>query len=183
MGDDDYDRQHETKAERLDRNWNELLQELRVSQTGVQILTGFLLTMPLQPRFAELGDPLRWTYMAAVVLCLAATCVLIAPVSLHRALFRQQRKASLVKVSSLLAKVGLTLLALAVSAVAALVFGIVLGEPEGHIAGVVSLVLFGLAWLGIPLVLGRDADEEDDNEEELADEELDRDEGRSRQNG
>ena len=51
---DNYDRDDEEKSEQLDRNWNELLQELRVSQTGVQILTGFLLTMPLQPKFADL---------------------------------------------------------------------------------------------------------------------------------
>src|SRR5665647_819594 len=61
------DGRRETPAERLDRNWNEILQELRVTQTGIQILTGFLLTVPFQQRFAELTDDQRRIYLTLVV--------------------------------------------------------------------------------------------------------------------
>src|SRR5439155_6937869 len=44
------ERPNESPTERLDRNWNDILQELRVVQTGVQLLTGFLLTLPFQQR-------------------------------------------------------------------------------------------------------------------------------------
>ena len=152
---DNYDRDDEEKADRLDRNWNELLQELRVSQTGVQILTGFLLTMPLQPRFADLEGFSRGTYTAAVILCLLATVLLIAPVSMHRLLFRRRLKESIVLAGDTFAKAGLVVLAMAMTSVAALIFGIVFGDRAGQWAGLVSVALFLLAWLALPLLIAR----------------------------
>lgn len=152
---DNYERDDEEKFERLDRNWNELLQELRVSQTGVQILTGFLLTMPLQPKFADLQGFTRSVYTAAVVLCLFATMLLIAPVSIHRILFRHRLKESIVVAGDKLAKAGLAILALAMTSVAALVFGIVFGDRAGQVAGGVSVTLFLIAWLALPLAMAR----------------------------
>ena len=104
---DKYTREHETEAEKLDRNWNELLQELRVSQTGVQVLTGFLLTLPLQPTFAELSTLERNLYVAAISLSILATGMLVAPVAMHRVLFRKRRKETLVEAGNWVAKVGL----------------------------------------------------------------------------
>jgi hypothetical protein len=155
----DYDRDEESTSERLDRNWNELLQELRVSQTGVQILTGFLLTMPLQPRFADIDGFVRVIYVAATSLSILATILLIAPVSMHRLLFRKRLKESIVQAGDRLAKVGLAALALAVSAVVTLVFAIVFGDRTGQVAGGVSFALFLLAWVALPLWLrsGRSA--------------------------
>src|SRR5674536_216271 len=86
------DGRRETPAERLDRNWNEILQELRVTQTGIQILTGFLLTVPFQQRFAELTADQRRIYLTLVVLASVTTGLLVAPVSLHRWLFRRGAK-------------------------------------------------------------------------------------------
>lgn len=154
---DNYDRDDEEKSERLDRNWNELLQELRVSQTGVQILTGFLLTMPLQPKFADVQGFTRSAYTAAVVLCLFATLLLIAPVSIHRILFRRRLKESIVVAGDKLAKAGLGILALAMTSVAALVFGIVFGDRAGQVAGGVSVALFLLAWVALPLAIARES--------------------------
>ena len=152
---DNYDREGELKSQRLDRNWNELLQELRVTQTGVQILTGFLLTMPLQPKFADLDGFTRSVYAVAVSLSLLATVLLIAPVSMHRLLFRQQLKESIVLAGDKLAKVGLGILALALTTVAVLVFGIVYGDRAGQLAGGVSFALFLVAWMALPLVISR----------------------------
>jgi hypothetical protein len=81
----------ETELERLDRNWNSLLQELRVVQTGVQLLTGFLLTLPFQQRFDVLGEHMRVVYLATVGFSVGATVFLIAPVAMHRLLFRRHR--------------------------------------------------------------------------------------------
>ena len=72
----------ETQSGRLDRNWSSLLQELRVTQTGVQLLTGFLLTLPFQARFAQLGDDLHTVYLMTVACSLAAT-VLPSPLHFH----------------------------------------------------------------------------------------------------
>ena len=81
----------ETEIERLDRNWNSLLQELRVVQTGVQLLTGFLLTLPFQQRFDVLTGHMRVVYLATVGCSVSATVLLIAPVATHRWLFRRHR--------------------------------------------------------------------------------------------
>ena len=81
----------ETEAQRLDRNWSSLLQELRVAQTGVQLLTGFLLTLPFQQRFTQLDGVMRTVYLVTVACSIGATVLLIAPVSMHRLLFRQHR--------------------------------------------------------------------------------------------
>jgi hypothetical protein len=148
---DKYTREHETEAEKLDRNWNELLQELRVSQTGVQVLTGFLLTLPLQPTFADLSTLERNLYVAAISLSILATGMLVAPVAMHRVLFRKRRKETLVEAGNWVAKVGLVLLALASTAVAAFVFSIVFTETTGLWVGAVTLVVFVLAWLVLPL--------------------------------
>ena len=87
--DDEWNKEHrgETETERLDRNWSDLLQELRVVQTGVQLPTGFLLTLPFQSRFTKLSNFEQNVYLATVVASVAATGNFIAPVSLHRILF------------------------------------------------------------------------------------------------
>src|SRR5919112_2806245 len=91
------DERDETETERLDRNWGELLQELRVLETGTQILTGFLLTVAFQQRFTELNDGQVTLYIVLVSLCCLAAVLALAPVSLHRLLFRQGRKDALVR--------------------------------------------------------------------------------------
>ena len=86
----------ETATERLDRNWSSLLQELRVTQTGVQLLTGFLLTLPFQQRFDRLDALMRAVYVATVTCSIAATIALVSPVAMHRLLFRPRRLNQLV---------------------------------------------------------------------------------------
>ena len=94
------DGRDETHNERADRNWNELLQELRVTQTGTQILTGFLLTIPFQQRFADLDAYQTDLYLVLVVLAVLATALFVAPVSLHRILFGRRLKPELVTAGS-----------------------------------------------------------------------------------
>ena len=143
----------ETAAERSDRNWTELLQEVRVTQTGIQILSGFLLTVPFQPRFTSLSPPLVGVFLAAVGFATLSTLLAVAPVGLHRALFRRHVKAALVDVSDLLAKVGLFCLAVTITLVTGLVFGFVLGESAGLASMVVAGLAFVLAWLVLPLIV------------------------------
>lgn len=152
---DHYDRDQESPAARLDRNWEELLQELRVSQTGVQILTGFLLTLPLQPTFTRLGGFERGAYVFAITTSIVATCLLIAPVAMHRALFRRRRKETLVAAGHRTSKLGLTFLAAAIVGVVTLVFSIVYSEPLGLTAGFVTALMFFAAWVVVPLAVRR----------------------------
>ena len=143
----------ETPLERLDRNWDELLQELRVVQTGVQILAGFLLTLPFQQRFTEIEDTNRVVFLVAFALAVVATAFLVAPVSAHRLLFRRGRKDTLVAMASVCARVGLVSLALAVSAVTFVIFDVVTDTGVAVAAAAAALLLFLVNWLVLPLGL------------------------------
>lgn len=147
----------ETPEQRSDRNWNELLQELRVMQTGVQILTGFLLILPFQSRFADLDEFQHTVYLVLVLVSITATGLLVAPVALHRALFRKHLKRSVVTGGDRLTRAGLVLLAVALAGTALLVFDVVLGRTAGIVTGVcMAVVLLGL-WAGLPAVVRRRA--------------------------
>jgi hypothetical protein len=149
------DGRKETPNERADRNWNELLQELRVMQTGVQILTGFLLTLPFQPTFADLDDYQRTVYLALVVTSVIATALIVAPVSVHRSLFRQQMKRHIVTLADRLTRVALAVLALVMTGASLLVFDVVVGRTEGIVVGASVLVVLALVWVVLPEVLRR----------------------------
>jgi hypothetical protein len=143
----------ETPTERLDRNWEDLLQELRVVQTGVQLLTGFLLTLPFQDRFADIEDFQRHAYLVTVGCAIGATGFLIAPVSLHRLVFRRHLRRQMVNVAHYFALTGLALLAGAVVGVVLLTFGLVAGDTAGGVAAIVAAVLLAVLWVLVPLRL------------------------------
>jgi hypothetical protein len=146
---------HETPTEQLDRNWSDLLQELRVAQTGVQLLTGLLLTAVFQSRFAELTDYEHVIYLITVCLSTLSTALLITPVALHRGLFRQQARRPLVSAAQLCAVAGLTLLGLAVTGVVLLIFTVTAGRSAGVVAATVTAVVFVGLWAALPLALRR----------------------------
>jgi hypothetical protein len=151
----DGDGDEETPAERLDRNWNELLQELRVTQTGVQVLTGFLLTVPFSNRFEDLTTLQRNAYLAVLTGSILATALIVSPAALHRVLFRRGQRAWLVETANRLARAGLGMVALTTTGVAFLVFDVVVGLAAGIVAGLVALVVFFLLWVAVPVVLPR----------------------------
>jgi hypothetical protein len=143
----------ESLIERLDRNWGELLQELRVVQTGVQLLTGFLLTLPFQQRFKELTPEQVHLYLVVVALSATATALLIAPVTMHRVLFQQHQREALVSAGHLCALLGSVVLGVALSGVTLLIFDVVRGRASGLTAGGLSLAAVALLWVVVPLVL------------------------------
>ncbi|MEO3843494.1 DUF6328 family protein [Streptomyces sp. B22F1] len=146
---------HETALERDDRNFVELLQELRVTQTGVQILFAFLLTLAFTQRFTELDSLQRGTYVTTLLLSVAAAVLLTAPAAVHRGLFRRNVKRRIVDVSSRLAAAGLGVLAFALSGAVLLVVDVVLGRPAGVAAGASVLVFIAGLWAALPWGLSR----------------------------
>lgn len=151
--DQDWDRarRSETETERLDRNWSSLLQELRVVQTGVQLLTGFLLTLPFQQRFDVLDHEMRVVYLITVACAIAATVLLVAPVGMHRLLFRRHRLSVLVSAAHRCAYCGLVLLGLALVGMTMVIFDAVAGRTAAFVAGGLALAAFAVAWLVVPL--------------------------------
>jgi hypothetical protein len=144
------DGRDETEGERLDRNWGEMLQELRVTQTGTQILTGFLLTIPFQQRFADLDGTQRAIYLVLVAFAVLATILALAPVSLHRALFRQGAKPQIVRITNRLLIGALIAVAITLIGTSLLIFDVVVGPEAGIVAGAITAVLLLLAWLALP---------------------------------
>ena len=142
----------ESEEQKLNRNFNELLQELRVAQTGVQILTGFLLTVPFSQRFTSLEAYQQRGYLALISGAVLATGLIIAPVGLHRALFRRGQRRWLVEAANWCAAAGLAVLAFTISGVVWLVFDVVLDRTAGIIAGLVALVFLAMLWGVLPLI-------------------------------
>lgn len=146
---------NETREERLDRNWAELLQELRVLQTGVQILAGFLLTLPFQQRFEDLDDFQVGLYLVNVVIATLTTAFILLPVSVHRRLFRQRLKETLVSSADSIAKIALAGVAMLSVGTAALVFDVTSGRTAGLAAGGVLLAILLVMLIYIPLHLNK----------------------------
>lgn len=143
----------ETATERLDRHWIELLQEVRVVQTGVQLLTGFLLTLPFQDRFWSLPGRVHTVYLVAVVLSAASTAALITPVAMHRLLFRRRARRTLIAAGQRLALIGLWLLGLAITAVVGMIFDVVVGPTAGLATAAVCFTMFCALWVIVPVAV------------------------------
>lgn len=151
------DDRRETLAERMDRNWDELMQELRVTQTGSQILVGFLLTVPFQQRFGDLDGYQRTVYLVLVGLAVLATALIVTPVSLHRLLFRRRLKRELVDAGNAFARAGLVVLAFVLSGVPLLLFDVVVSRAAGLVAFGIVILLLAACWWYAPWLIGRAA--------------------------
>lgn len=146
---------NETPGGRLDRQWAELLQEVRVAQTGIQMLGGFLLIVPFQMRFTELTSALRLLYLFAMGSATLALFLILSPVVTHRTLFRALRRDLLVTWADRLVRLGLVLVAVTVIATTALTFGFVLGERAAIIAGVIATSTVLVLWWVLAAFLHR----------------------------
>ncbi|WP_311260008.1 DUF6328 family protein [Microbacterium sp. WCS2018Hpa-9] len=163
--DDRRDGRDETRNERADRNWEELLQELRVMQTGTQILTGFLLAVAFTPRFEDLDEFQRDVYVVLVGLAAVATILALAPVGMHRALFGRRRKPELVRVAARIVKIDLVAIAALTIGVTTLIIDFTVNRAAGLIALVSSLLGVLLLWLVLPRLVRREADRGGVNDE------------------
>ncbi|WP_371478683.1 DUF6328 family protein [Kitasatospora sp. NBC_00315] len=145
----------ETPDERADRNLIELLQELRVLQTGVQIVFAFLLGLAFTSRFPQLSDFETGVYLTTLLLSVVASAVLATPVALHRGLFHQGAKRRIVAISSRFALIGQLFLALALSGSVLLVTDVVLGTGAALAVGSATVAMFAALWFVLPRALRR----------------------------
>ena len=144
------DGRNETPNERSDRNWSDILQELRVALTGTQLIGGFLLAVAFQQRFEELDQYQLVLYLVLVALAGLATIVGLAPVTLHRTLFRHQVKEHIVRTGNRLLIAHLAVVALLVLGVTTLIFDFAVSRAAGIIAFVVGAIVLVLLWLVLP---------------------------------
>jgi hypothetical protein len=140
----------ETEEERLDRNLAELLQEVRVAQTGVQVLFAFLLVLPFTNRFGAVTGWEKGVYFGTLALAAVSTLFLIAPSAHHRVLFRLQDKRHIVLIANDLALVGTAALALAMTGSMLLITSFLFGTAAGVTAGAITVVAFAAVWYAMP---------------------------------
>ena len=143
-------RRNETDAQRLDRNWLSLLQELRVTQTGTQIVGGFLLALAFQPRFTDLDRYQLTAYLVLVATAATTTVLALGPVSLHRVLFGKHAMKQIVRVADVLVRATLVGVAVILSGTTLLVFDVVLSRTAGQVAGASVLLVIVAVWLILP---------------------------------
>jgi len=151
--DDRVDGRDETPNERADRNWTDVLQELRVLQTGTQILTGFLLAIAFQPTFSDLDAGQRAFYLVLVVLSALSAIVALAPVALHRILFGRREKRTVVVYGHAAIITALFTVSVLLVGVVAFVFDVVLGVAAAWVVGIVAGAVVLVLWVLIPLSL------------------------------
>jgi hypothetical protein len=144
------DRGDETPAQLADRHWAEILQELRVTQTGTQILTGFLLTLAFQTRFPELNQVQVNMYLGLVVVAAITTVLGLAPVSLHRILFRQGVKERMVRIGDMILRLTLGGVAAVMTGTVLLIFSVVAGLVPALIAAAATLAVIVSVWVALP---------------------------------
>ena len=142
----------ETKEERLERELEELLQELRIALPGVQILFAFLLVVPFNNRFTETDDLQRNVWFAALLLALGAVACFITPTAYHRLRFRERDKDRLVKTATRLTVVGLVFLAAALTASAFFVTGFVFSDRAAAFVTAIAAGTIGGLWFALPLL-------------------------------
>lgn len=147
----------ETPEERADRNWSDLLQELRVSQTGVQLLAAFLVTLPFQSRFTELDDFQQRWYLGLLALAFLTVGVTLAPVAIHRQVFQGGAKPRLVRAAHVLTELALGLIALLLAGIAFLVVDVVLDRTAATLASGVSLLVLLVLLVAVPHLVSRGA--------------------------
>jgi len=141
----------ETPAERADRNFDDLLQELRVAQTGVQILFAFLLTLTFTQRFPTLQTAQKALYAVTIGVSACAMAFLVGPVAIHRLTFRHRVKEQVLQVSHRMSLVGLFLMGIAVACSVFLTCWTGLGTLWALAVTAVAILALGVAWLALPL--------------------------------
>lgn len=145
------DWRREPQSVRDDRNLAELLQELRVAGLGVQVLFGFLLSLPFTSRFERLGGGQRDLYVAAVALAAVAIALLVGPVAYHRLVFRRHQKEHLIRAANIMAICGLAAVALAISVAVLLVLSYVIPGLAAAVISAFVVLLFAGLWLALPV--------------------------------
>ena len=155
----------ESEKQRWDRNFGDLLQELRVTQTGVQILFAFLLTLPFSAQFTKTTDFQRDVYIVALLSAAGATAMIISPVAFHRALFRQGRKPELVRFSHRMASGGLAFMLVSMVSSILLITDFLLSLTMALVFTAIAAGFFLLFWAALPFAR-RNWNGEDDEEED-----------------
>ncbi len=152
---EDLDAGSETLQDRLNRNWGDILQELRVIQAGSQIITGFLLAAAFQQRFDELDPVALGIYFSLLAVAVATTAVGLTPVMLHRRLFRMGAKESLVELGGRLSTTAIVGVGITLAGIVLLIVELVAGLGLAIAAALIAAAVMAVLWLVLPIGVQR----------------------------
>jgi hypothetical protein len=141
-----------------DRQMIELLNELRVAIVGVQVLFGFLLTVPFAQGFDDTSAFQRRIYLVVLLSAAGSTACLIAPAAAHRLRFHQRDRPYLIESANSLVIAGMVLLAISMTGAVLLVSSYLFGTWEGIAYGALTAAVVGGLWFARPLERGRRRD-------------------------
>lgn len=147
---DRYNREDETAGERLDRHWNELLQELRLAQTGTQILFAFLLSIAFTNRFQDADRFTHDVFAGTLVASALAVGLFLAPVSFHRIVYQQRIRDRMIPIAGHLASAGLVFLILAICGGVLLAIDVVLSRTAALVIVAIVFAWFVVFWYAMP---------------------------------
>lgn len=149
------DERTEAEQERLNRQLNELLQELRVVMPGVQVLFAFLLAVPFADGFERVNAFQKDVYLFTLLTAAVSSALFIAPAAYHRIMFERGEKERIIEYATRGAIAGLVFLALSMSSAVMLVSGFLFGDITAAITtGFVAAIFFAL-WFGLGLLARR----------------------------
>jgi hypothetical protein len=142
----------ETRPQRLDRNTVELLNELRIAATGIQVLFAFLLIVPFNTGWKQVDGFERTVYFVTLLVVALAAFLLMAPPIHHRLLFRHGEKPFLIRVGNYMAISGMVCLGLGFIGILVLVSDVVVGGAAPAVVGVLAAAVIAGLWFLLPLV-------------------------------
>ncbi len=141
----------EPDSERLDRNVTDLLNELRVAGTGIQVMFAFLLVVPFNAGWKQASAFDRWVYFGTLLCIATGAVLLIAPSVHHRLLFRRHQRAYLVRVGTRLAIVAAGFIAIGLTGILVLVSNFVFGTVAAVTVGIATAIVVTALWFALPL--------------------------------
>jgi hypothetical protein len=145
-----YSRPDEDPGERLDRQWNELLQELRLAQTGTQILFAFLLSIAFQNRFQDADVFTHSVYAVTLIASALAVGLFLAPVSFHRIVYRHMVRDRMLPIANRMAITGMVFLVLAMAGGVLLAVDVVLPRAIAILIAALVLLWYAVFWYAVP---------------------------------
>jgi hypothetical protein len=146
------ERPDEDERKRLDRNLVELLNELRVAIVGVQVLFGFLLSVPFTQRFDDVSAFGRDVYVVSLLAAGVASAFFIAPTAYHRLTFRRGEKRHLVFSANWWTVAGLMAMLVAIVAAVLLVADFLFDAWLAIVLAALLAALYVGLWFVFPLL-------------------------------
>jgi CHASE2 domain-containing sensor protein len=137
--------------EDLDRELIELLNELRVTLPGVQVLFAFLLIAPFSQQFERINDLQKYAYLVALTFTALGSAFLIAPTPYHRIRFRDQDKEAMIQVANRLAIAGTLSVAIAMSCALFFVTDVLFSSPVPALLTALVAGVIVTLWYALPI--------------------------------